>query len=725
MPLPLHANKSIQASRTNAREFIAITDAKGVYKFVADSVTPILGHSPEEMVGLTYSGFIHQEDQALTDILSTEILNNQVTVLPTVRFKTKAGEWIELASTVTNMLDSPAVQGLIINYREAVGQQKQEPIQEACNSLFQNHPDAVFELDSKGFIQKVNSKVAPLTGYQPDQVLHTHFTEIAQEANIPLIASALKAAAKGTAQYLEFSVAAKNDERTIVGTTILPVIKGNTVESILCIAKDISLHKQYDTYLEDREEQLNSIMELIPESFYTLNADWCFTYVNDFYAAHTGLSKPELLGKNIWALFPEQVNTRLYRECLQVALTGLPSFFEILPNQFNTNALSYHIFPTGKGVSVHFVDVSEKMREQDSLEKLSLVASKTTTCVMIMNAEKRIEWVNNAFEKVTGYTLSDVLNKFPSQVLAGEETSLETRAKINSKMNSGKTFRGEILNYTKNGNEVWFDLEITPVFDKDGKLSKYISIRADITDKKIKEEELMEVTRDLFNQNRDLQQFSYIVSHNLRAPASNLMGLANILSSVSKDSHIFDETLSKISLSAKALDKVVRDMNHILSVRENNYVLGKENVNLSEVCKDVLSGIQFRLRGFEYVVNTDLDESITLMANRVYLFEVLKNLFLNAIKFRKKHEVLKLEVSIKRQNDEIELILKDNGIGMDMDIIKNDIFKIYKKFHRGYEGQGLGLFLVKTYLEALGGCILVNSKVDIGTTFQIKFNGNA
>ena len=371
------------------------------------------------------------------------------------------------------------------------------------------------------------------------------------------------------------------------------------------------------------------------------------------------------------------------------------------------------------------MDVSEKKREHDRLEKISLVASKTTTCVMIMDAEKRIEWVNNAFENVTGYSLDEVFMKFPSQVLIGEKTSTETRAKINKKMESGETFRGEILNYTKTGHQVWFDLEITPVFDKKGNLSRYISIRTDITDTKVKEKELTEVARDLFKQNRDLQQFSYIVSHNLRAPASNLMGLANILSSIGKDTLIFDETVSKIKTSAQALDNVIRDMNHILSVRDNSYALVKEELNIAAICNEVLAGIQYKLRGFEFEINTNIDSDIKLVSNRVYLFEVLKSLILNAIKFRKDHGTFRLDISAKIKNSKIEIIVKDNGVGMEMDVVKNDIFKLYKKFHTGYDGQGLGLFMVKTYLDALGGSIKVNSEVNTGTSFHIKFDGHA
>lgn len=163
-------------------------------------------------------------------------------------------------------------------------------------------------------------------------------------------------------------------------------------------------------------------------------------------------------------------------------------------------------------------------------------------------------------------------------------------------------------------------------------------------------------------------------------------------------------------------------MNQVLTIRENSYVLDKDDFNVAGVCREALSRVQYKLNNCPHAVSTSIDNSISMYSNRSYLFEILKNLLSNAIKFRKKGEVLKLELNVQRRKNSIELVLKDNGIGMDMKLVKKDLFRLYRKFHPGYDGRGIGLFLVKTYVDALGGRINVASAPHMGTIFSIKFN---
>lgn len=201
------------------------------------------------------------------------------------------------------------------------------------------------------------------------------------------------------------------------------------------------------------------------------------------------------------------------------------------------------------------------------------------------------------------------------------------------------------------------------------------------------------MTQNLYQQNKYLQQFSYMVSHNLRAPAANVMGLASILCSVDR-TRMFDETLSRIKVSADTLDTVIRDMNHILSIRGNS-ATDKKEVNLAAVCGEALSSVRYQLNGCQHAISVNIDHDLNLMSNKGYLLEIMRNLFCNAVKFRKANSVLRLDVSALQEGSEVELVVQDNGIGMDMDSVKNDIFKLYKKFHKGYEGRGLNSFLLK------------------------------
>ena len=114
------------------------------------------------------------------------------------------------------------------------------------------------------------------------------------------------------------------------------------------------------------------------------------------------------------------------------------------------------------------------------------MADGTDNSVLITNAERRIEYVNPGFTKLTGYSHDEVVGKSPGELLQGPNTSKETIARIRGYLNEGKSFYEEILNYTKAGEPYWISLAINPIFDKNGKIERYVSIQANITDTKQK-----------------------------------------------------------------------------------------------------------------------------------------------------------------------------------------------------------------------------------------------
>ncbi|RAU82797.1 PAS domain-containing sensor histidine kinase [Pontibacter arcticus] len=713
----------------NSTDLLSIIDAQGNYQFVGGSVKHILGFTPDELVGKSAFDFIHPEDKENARTFLQKAASTKVLVIPIFRFTNKQGNWRWVETTLTNMVKDAAIQGYVTNTRDVTErveeEQRKKKSQAHYESLFYNHPDAVFELDREGFMRKINKRMPSITGYTEEEILGSHFRKFVHNDYLPVAMDAFLNALGGIAQHIEIAVLKPTGELVDLNIAIVPVLLEGHIESIQCIANDITLLRKYDTFLKERSEQLNSIMERIPESFYALDTNWRFTYVNSFFTAYTKLTREELLGHSIWELFPNTLGSKFHHNCLKVIKTGLPANFDEQYSEDKDATISYHIFPTGKGVGVHFVDITEKKRELDKLEKLSLVASKTTTCVMLMNSELQIEWVNEAFEKLTQFSLEDCLHKYPWDLLTGPETQARTLTKIQKQISRGKPFRGEILNYKKSGEKVWFNLEITPVHNNLGRMVKFIAIRTDITEKKIKEAELVHVTQDLFQQNHDLQQFSYMVSHNLRAPAANVLGLTEILLVMDKHARMFDETLRKLNQSVATLDQVIRDMNHILTIRDNSYAQNRDYVNITQVCEEVLESLQEKLYYIPHTISADLDEKIEVWSNRAYMYEIFRNLLSNAIKFRKPNEVLKLEIRMKRQKNGVTILVKDNGIGMDVHAVENDIFKLYMKFHKAYEGRGIGLFLVKTYVNALGGSIKVKSEPAIGTTFKIKLKGNA
>ncbi|GAB3195308.1 PAS domain S-box-containing protein [Pontibacter aydingkolensis] len=714
----------------NSNDLISIIDEQGNYQFVGGSVKAILGYSPEEMVGNCAFGYIHEEDRDATAGALNNALGEKLASLPYFRFRHKTGEWRWMDCTVSNMVDNPFIRGYVTNTRDITEKVEEERrklrAQAHYESMFYNHPDAVFELHSDGCFTKVNSSVSQVLGYEDSQILGVHFSRFVHEQYLPLAMEAFVSTMQGNSRYLELQAVRQGEEKVYLGITIMPVIVEGEIVSIQGIAKDITLQRKLEEVEREQAEQLRNIMESVPESFFSLDQSWHFTYANAHYASYIGKSRQEIVGKCIKEVFPAAADlSTFYSECVKVLQTGLPSSFEELIYYGDGRRLSFQVFPSRNGVSVNLVDVTEKAAEKNRLEKLALVASKTTTGVVMLDRFGRIEWVNSAFEETTGYGLQEAYWQYPGDLLGGEEAEGLVQSKIRKKMAKGKPFKGEVVNYSKNGQQKRFKLEIIPVLGEDGQPVKYISIRYDVTEIRQKEDQLLKITRDLSEQIRNLQQFSYMVSHNLRAPAANIQGLVALIGALSKDTPFFDEAVSKLALAAGNLDVVIRDMNHILSIRERSSLLKTEAVNVLEVCEEALSCVLPRLKGGGHTISLNINKNFTLSSNRVYLLESLKQLFSNAVKFRQADKELMLEVNLIQMKGKTELTIRDNGIGMDISLGNKDIFQLYKRFHQGYEGRGVGLFLVRTYLEELGATIRVESAPAQGTTFTLKFKCHA
>jgi len=257
-------------------------------------------------------------------------------------------------------------------------------------------------------------------------------------------------------------------------------------------------------------------------------------------------------------------------------------------------------------------------------------------------------------------------------------------------------------------------------FNKNHKPIRLYGILQDITERKSAEIERIKLVNDLMGQNTELEQFAYIISHNLRAPLANILGASAALD----DPDLTEsdkETLGKgINTSVKKLDEVVKDLNHILQVRgEMNG--SKENVNFSDLVDDIKASIAILVFTNDVEIKFDFSEINEFLTVKPYLYSIFYNLISNSVKYRRQEIHCVIEIKSRIVDNNIELIFTDNGMGIDLKKKGEQVFGLYKRFHPDIEGKGMGLFMVKTQVETLGGKISIRSNVDIGTEFTIQF----
>jgi signal transduction histidine kinase len=267
--------------------------------------------------------------------------------------------------------------------------------------------------------------------------------------------------------------------------------------------------------------------------------------------------------------------------------------------------------------------------------------------------------------------------------------------------------------------EFWSEISFYTILKEEEVIGTACHSR-NITERKLAELERSKINNELTQRNKDLEQFSYIISHNLRAPVANILGATKRLNDplLSKEKqNVLSEGLNE---SASKLDNVIKDLSHILQVkREINAT--KEKVRFSELVDDIKISIKNLIDKDNINIGYDFSEIEEILTLKSYLYSIFYNLISNSIKYRQQQVPGIIAIKSHRLNDTIELIFTDNGMGIDLQKRSEQVFGLYKRFHTDIEGKGMGLFMVKTQVETLGGKISIKSEIKKGTEIKIEF----
>ena len=373
-------------------------------------------------------------------------------------------------------------------------------------------------------------------------------------------------------------------------------------------------------------------------------------------------------------------------------------------------------------------DITKQKEEEQRLRLLETVITQTKDAVMITgidtteNEIPNILFVNAAFTDMTGYQSKDVIGVSPKMFFGKKSDVLEIE-KLKTAINDYRECKIETISYKKDGEEFWVNLSMIPVTDKEGEHSHWISIQRDITEEKEKEKEKEQLIKELTQNNKDLKQFSYITSHNLRAPLSNLTGLLNLIADIPIENLELKEIINGFSKSTHLLNETINDLVKVIIIKDNPSIQ-KETILIKEIFENVFNQLSFLISLHKPILKIDLDDVTILNVNRSYLESIFLNLLTNSIKYRSTTRQLKVTVTSKIVKNDLILTFKDNGIGIDMERNRDKIFGLYQRFHNHSDSKGLGLYLVKSQVESMNGTITVESKVDVGTTFTIIFKNN-
>ncbi|MCU0438296.1 MAG: ATP-binding protein [Raineya sp.] len=231
-------------------------------------------------------------------------------------------------------------------------------------------------------------------------------------------------------------------------------------------------------------------------------------------------------------------------------------------------------------------------------------------------------------------------------------------------------------------------------------------------------QQLTDANLELVNQNMQLEQFTFITAHNLRSPVAQLLGLTRLFNNQDITDPLNQEILKHIVTSTHSMHQTLQDLSEILDVRKGKNQ-NLEHLSFPIIATEVIKDYFDKLADVQ--IHLHFNQADSIYFGKAYLKSIFYNFISNAIKYKHPQRNPIIEIYTKDYPHEVCLTFKDNGMGIDLKKYMHKLFGLYQRFHLEKEGKGMGLYLCKTQIEALGGRIQVQSEVNIGTQFDIYF----
>ncbi len=297
--------------------------------------------------------------------------------------------------------------------------------------------------------------------------------------------------------------------------------------------------------------------------------------------------------------------------------------------------------------------------------------------------------------------------------------ALERREQFMEVKKTGKTIGWEESQLDPSGKTLTYLRRMFPVHDEHGEFIMVIGFGIDITERKLLEEKQSLIMEQLSTQNTQLLDFCNIVSHNLRGPLINISMLVEFI----KEAEDIEEQrllVTKLEPVIENLKNTFNELVESIQIRQNSDIKSDELL-LNACLQETLDGFHMEIKKANAKIHVNFEEAPGVRYPHKYLSSIFYNLVSNAIKYQSPDRQLTVKLASRRDKDNVVLTVQDNGLGIDMVKHKDSIFKIGKIFHRHPDAKGLGLFMTKTQVEAMGGRIWVESAPDQGAKFSIEF----
>lgn len=623
-------------------------------------------------------------------------------------------------------------------------------------------PVSIIITDVSGDIEYVNPKFCELTGYTIEEVIGKKPAIVQSGTTSPEYYKNLWDTILSGKQWRgELLNKKKNGEFYWEQVSISPIFDDNgKITHFIAIKEDITEKKMSAEALSNSEKRFRVLFEQAAVGVAQIEtATGRFIHINQKYCDLIGYSLAEMQRMDFHNIsHPEELKIDLYN--MERIKAGEIDEFSMEKRLYkkdgNTVWVNLTVSPMwtkGTVPDYHVAivqDITERKRAEAEILKLTKAVEHSPVSIIITNLDGNIEYVNQKFCELTGYSKEEIIGKNPSIIQSGE-TPTENYKNLWDTIISGEEWHDELHNKKKNGELYWEFAHISPIFDSNGKTTHFIAIKEDISERKRTENELQEIYEELRLSNQMIQESLYeknmlveelfvsesklketvatkdtffsIIAHDLRGPFSGFLGLTELMSkeTVALSPEDIKKMAYAMNKSANSLYQLLDDLLQWASSQTGNISFERKEVDLSAIAFNSVNNLIQMAKNKNITLIQNIQSPAFVDCDSDMITTVIRNLVSNAIKFTPENG--SITVNMNDNADYSVISVKDTGVGISKGTLEK-LFKIDSKITsvgtNNEKGIGLGLILCKEFVEKHGGKIWVESEVGNGSTFYFS-----
>ena len=713
-------------------DWIWEVDTNAVYTYVSPKVKELLGYEPEEVLGKRPFDFmpLGEADRISGIFASTIELGQAFSGLENTNIH-KDGREIVVESNGIPVRDS---QGILTGYRgidRDMTERKQAEMEtRKAASYLDNASDSIIVLNNQAEIIRVNKEFTKLWEYAADEVIGLPLTTVFPESEIPKHKQEM-ATAGSTKQARNFETVAL----TKSGLKIPLHIRGTGIfnpqgelEGFLGVFRDISTQKEAERALINSEEKYRMIFEGSPLGIMHFDERGIATACNQKFAEIIGAPMEQIPGFNML----KQLKDKKMKTAVESSLSGAAGHYEgdylsVMGNKLTFVKADYAPMLSKErgilgGISL-WEDITDRKQAEDEVKKsearFKTLASNIPGIIYrcANDTDWTVEYMSDEIKTISGYPASDFLNQVRSYAsIIHPDDRQRVEDTVSNLVDQKKPFALEYRIVAANGKVRWIFERGQATYDEQGNVLWLDGANFDVTDRKEAEEKLNVYLAQLQKSNKELSDFAYIVSHDLKEPIRAVNSLTQwILADYGEQ---FDEAgREKIDLllgRVRRMNDLVEGILHYS--RAGHLKRNKTRIDLNMLVQEVIDVIENRQ---SVAIQTEGTLPV-ILAERTSIYQIFQNLIGNAMKYIDKPDG-KIRISGKEQDKSWRFCVEDNGPGIE----KKDYQKIFQLFgvlhpRDRVEASGVGLAVVKKIVEMYGGKVWVDSEVGKRSSFYFS-----